>query len=238
MNNTTTSSRKMLEQHNEAITQLLEGNEEDCVRMLLHCLAKAKDFLAYPTPEQPEPEDDEYMGKPSIFDVSLEGVIHSDSEETRVLRDSVGGNVQIYRSVFGTDAMPFIPDQSTLVQFMAVATYNLGMIQHEKASLKCDTKTLAEAQSLYIFSIQLINSSQASGGMLDLTALELALYNNLVHLFAFFLDVEGYAACRQRLASKLALVKPDSMETTSMDVFRHTCCKTCDLIATPMAPAA
>ena len=239
LNNMMSTTGKMIELHNNAITQLLEGNEEECIHMLLHCLAASRVIEVKTGSERQElTNNDDMEDEPSIFEVSLEEVIHADCEETRILRDAVDGNVRLYRCIFGTDSLETIPDQATLLQFVAIVTYNLGMIQHERASLFCDTKTLAKAKSLYTFALQLLCNPLACQGVLDVSALELALYNNLAHLFSFFLDHEGCSACLHRLGSKVGSVQPNVMEANSMGIFIHNCHNRRHIIATPLAPAA
>lgn len=238
-NNNMITTGKMIELHNNAITQLLEGNEEDCLHMLMHCLAAARVIEVKTGSERQDlTNSDDMEDEPNIFEVSLEEVIHADNEETRILRDAVDGNVRLYRSIFGTDSLETIPDQATLLQFAAIVAYNLGMIQHERASLCCDTKTLAKAESLYTFALQVLSNPLACQGVLDVSALELALYNNLAHLFSFFLDHEGYSACLHRLGSKVASVQPNVMEANSMSIFTHNCHNSRNIVATHLAPAA
>ena len=233
---------RMIDLHTDAITRLLEGNEEDCVATLLACLnlAKSCTLNALPMDEKTPSEDYNLSGMidPCIFEVSLEEVIHPNSIDTTVERSSVDANVRLYRNVFGTDGLDTIRDRPTLIQFVALATYNLGIIYHERASLKCDVQTLAKAKSLYKFAFQLVSSEQASQGVLDLTALELALFNNLGHLCAFLLDLEGYIQCRDMLQAKLAVVHPGVVDESAIQIFKHNCWSGRNQIATTIAPAA
>lgn len=237
-------TNNIVDLHTDAITALLEGKEDDSIAHLLRCLTLAKSAAFDTSPglcssASKVIDSDRMDTKPCIFEVSLEEVIHACEDASVLKRSAAAGNVQLYRHVFGVDGLDAITDRPTLIQFVAIVSYNLGMIYNERASLRCDFKTLATARSLYVFALQLISSPYCEQGILDLTALELAIYNNFGHLCAFFLDFEGYNKCRDRLEQKLASAHQDTLNGPSLDFFRQNCANSRNHIATQLlAPAA
>mmetsp|Transcript_14761 Transcript_14761/g.28069 ORF Transcript_14761/g.28069 Transcript_14761/m.28069 type:complete len:233 (+) Transcript_14761:221-919(+) len=227
--------------HTDAITCLLEGREEEGIHRFHECLALAKTWCDHGIPQQqglPSAEDDDDdTVEPNIFEISIDGAIDPDSQFGCSHRADVSVSMNLYRNIFGTDGLYSITSKATLLQMVSVISFNLGITFHERGLVCGDTTMVSRARSLYSFSLRLVDNDKTQAGELDLSALELALLNNLWHVSAFFLDFESLAKHRERMLAKLASVPPQAV--CAFEFFQQNCLSSHDIPTTgAFAPAA
>ena len=225
----------LVDLHNQAITDLLEGREEEGIQRFHQCLSLAKTWCEQGIPASQEEEDEDLETSPYIFEISLVEVIDPEGENGASRTDGCVA-MYLYRNLFGVDGVT-IRRRDTLLQVISVIAFNIGITFHERGLVSGDTRLLAKARSLYCFSLKIVESDKSKTGELDLAALELALLNNLGHVSAFFLDFEGLERFRGRMKTRLTSLQQQSVD--GYEFFKCSCLKSYETpIIGTVAPAA
>ena len=99
------------------------------------------------------------------------------------------------------------------ILFRAVVTYNLGLIYHHQGLLNSDVPLLSQAGDLYSWGIDLLRIYRGPAQGKETSLLDLALYNNLGHLYSILGDIEGMARCKEMLQYALTLPQPSQTTT-------------------------
>ena len=221
----------LIDFHTQAITMLLEGHEEDGVHRLYECLTIAKKWCEEGIPPQPQEEDEDMAVNAKIFEISLDEVIDDSGTQADLCTA-----VSMYRYLFGTDGITRIRNRATLIQLVAVITYNVAVTLHERGLACGDTTLVGRARSAYCFSLRILEHPSVATGDFDLSALELAILNNLGHVCNLFLDYEGLSRMRERMQTKLASVQPQTV--CAYDFFHQSCLVSQKRPDSTLAPAA
>lgn len=202
---TSAISKALPSMNTQAVAMVLEGKLEQAIS-LFHCcldlamqLEQTGDFL--------KSQNHEEAAAGSVLSpISLDDVLYPRDQGERATSDNC---FRFFGSVFVLEGFEEIKGQKQLVVFIMTVLYNLAVLHQEIGLGSENPRSLSVSFRLYHAALDWFSRATCE---LHVSFLEMALYNNLGHILAFFSDTNGVLRMRSKLFNLVEL-GPDENET-------------------------
>ena len=189
-------SSNLPDMNTDAVLLVLEGKLEEAISLfnisLELCIELEKSGFLDVTREIEEP--DEAVLSP----ISLDEVMQPSDQ---IIAASHINEFQLLRKIFVLENLDDIKCRTNLVTFASTVLFNLAALYQELFLVAGDMKWLSDSFRLYQALQELFLRASTVKSVI---MLQMALYNNLGHMFAFLSDKEGVVEMRSNLMQKLA----------------------------------
>jgi len=179
----------------DAIYLILEGRAEEALEYLAQCAEATRCYLSNTKDVSASCPQNEAPLK--LFPVSLNEVIYNFdcSEQT-----SPDNCFRLHRYVYLIDGVASSTSHSAFQKLLATILYNMAVVSHESVQGGIYPNILEKTRTFYELALAMIHlDNEESSDTFDVMPLELALYNNLGHIYAFFFNRDGAVFCRDRV---------------------------------------
>lgn len=192
---------EVIDNNTHAIGLMLEGRQDEALELFHGTLYIAK--VLFDAKVHPGLRDQRSNAEQTcVYEVSLDEVIYPFDCSERASPDNC---FKVRRCLFAVDAMHGVNTGAALRKVLAVVTYNLGVIYHECGLACANTEMLSRSRWLYNVAIAILAKPEDSEPRdTCMIPFEMALFNNLGHIYGVFNDREGTTNCCQRVKEMLA----------------------------------
>ena len=178
-----------------AVSLVLEGRLADGLSWLHTCLDLAAELDRIGS--LPVSDVDQVNEEEILSPISLDEVVDSRDPSDRSSPDNC---FIFFRNIFVLEGLNEIKSQTSLMTVAQTMLFNLAVVYQELGLGSGDLKCLSESLRLYQLMLDIFSRVPSKA---PLSLLEMSVYNNLGHLFAFFADKEGVLDMRSRLFDRL-----------------------------------
>lgn len=187
-----------------AILQLMEGDQTEAVELLHLALDESRSRLEeIPTELWHSHGNVQLTTDAHIHSISLEGVIGN-------RENAVPDNYfRMYRCVYSIEG-PDCESDVLVPEVTVVLVYNLAAVYHEMGFLTANNDLIEKALHLYEMARMILTKAHGVKQQIlamNLAELQLAVLNNLGHIYAYFMKYE--LMCLQRDALRLLVQEID-----------------------------
>lgn len=220
-----------------AVSLLLEGKQEEAMAQFYQCLELAKAIhdsgILHERNTRHQHHDNGLRNDYTIAPVSLDEVLHPSDPSQDMSPDNC---FRLFRNVFVFEVVDRSTTlcQKSLMAFVSTIHYNIAVVYQELGLGLGDLNWLSGALRFYQITQDLITRYELEAMV---STLDLALCNNMGHLFAFFSNKEGIVEMRSRLCNRLQVSTPQPQHQDVYNFFRYNLVLASDVENT-IAPAA
>lgn len=201
-----------------AILQLMEGDQVEAFRLFHRALDRSRGHLGAIAPQLREA-----LHQPQLLQ-TMDAHVHPISlqEATADQANPVPDNYfRMYRAVYSIEGSD-CESELLAPEVTVVLVYNLAVTYHEMGFVTADSTSVDKAMKLYeLARMVLERARQANREVLamNLTALELAVLNNLGHTYAYFARYEQLVTLRESFRAHIQQVDAGQMDTEVYQFF-------------------
>lgn len=200
----------------DAVYLILEGRAEEALAYLAQCAEATRCYLS--TTKDVPVSSPQNQAPLTLFAISLNEVVYPFDCTEQVSPDNC---FRLHRYVYHIDGMIASPNHSAFQKLLATILYNMAVVSHESVQGGLYPNILEKVRIFYELALAMIHLDKDGSSLtFDATPLELALYNNLGHIYAFFFNRDGVFFCRDRLDDILSHAPASSLGSDTFVFFQ------------------
>lgn len=204
--------------NSDAIYLILEGRAEEALQHLARCAESVRKVL--PIAKSVPTADLQMLGGKgnlNLSAVSLDEVLYPFDYSERVSPDNF---FRLHRFVYLVDGTACSPDLDAFQKLLATVLYNMAVVSHESVHGGIYPHILEKTRTFYELALSMIQQRKNDESFNTLQ-LQLALYNNLGHIYGFFFNRDGAMFCRDSLDNILTQAQHSNQSCDAHRIFRR-----------------